>query len=80
MIKRYIFNIFIGVDQLFNAIFGGDPEETISSRLGRYSSTNKAAYYIAKVIDYVALKIFKEANHCKVSLEPPDHHRNDILK
>jgi hypothetical protein len=29
---KYIWNILIAVDQLGNTIFGGDPQETISSR------------------------------------------------
>lgn len=32
---KYIINVLIGIDQLFNAIFGGDPDETISSRIGK---------------------------------------------
>jgi hypothetical protein len=31
----YLIGILIGVDQLFNALFAGNPDETISSRLGR---------------------------------------------
>lgn len=34
-IKQYLFNVLIGIDQLANAITGGDPDETISSRLGK---------------------------------------------
>lgn len=36
--RRYLLNILIGIDQLGNAILGGDPDETISSRCA------KAAY------------------------------------
>jgi hypothetical protein len=32
---RYLLNILISIDQLGNAIFCGDPDETISSRIGR---------------------------------------------
>jgi len=34
-VGKWIINILIGVDQLGNAIGGGDPDETISSRLGK---------------------------------------------
>lgn len=34
--KKYFYNILIGIDQLVNAILGGDPDETISSRLGKH--------------------------------------------
>lgn len=32
---RYLLNILIAIDQLGNAILGGDPDETISSRAAK---------------------------------------------
>jgi hypothetical protein len=32
---KWLLNILISVDQLGNTILGGDPDETISSRLGK---------------------------------------------
>ena len=32
MLKRYIINIQIGIDQLANAVLGGDPDETFRTR------------------------------------------------
>jgi hypothetical protein len=32
---RYVVNVLISFDQLGNSILGGDPDETISSRIGR---------------------------------------------
>ncbi len=34
--RKYLYNILIGIDQLTNAILGGDPDETISSRMGKH--------------------------------------------
>jgi hypothetical protein len=34
-VGKYCFNILVGVDQLGNTLWGGAPDETISSRLGR---------------------------------------------
>jgi hypothetical protein len=34
--KQYIWNILISIDQFFNTIFGGYPDETISSRMGKH--------------------------------------------
>jgi hypothetical protein len=34
--KKYIKNFFIAIDQFFNTLFGGDPDETISSRMGKH--------------------------------------------
>ena len=35
LLRRWAFNVLIGIDQLANAITGGDPDETISSRAGK---------------------------------------------
>jgi hypothetical protein len=35
-----VFNIFIGLDQFLNVITCGDPDETVSSRLGRIKTAN----------------------------------------
>jgi hypothetical protein len=35
MVKHYIWNILISIDQFFNAMLAGDPDETISSRMGK---------------------------------------------
>ena len=32
---RYLMNILISIDQLGNSILCGDPDETVSSRIGR---------------------------------------------
>jgi len=34
--KKYFWNLLISIDQLVNTIFGGDPDETISSRIGKH--------------------------------------------
>ena len=34
-LKRYLWNVLIAVDQLVNAMLGGDPDETISSRCAK---------------------------------------------
>jgi hypothetical protein len=33
--KRYLFNVLIGLDQFVNAVTGGDPDMTLSGRMGR---------------------------------------------
>jgi hypothetical protein len=65
--KRYIVAILIGIDQLFNAIFGGDPDETISSRWGRTKDNSKIADAGCEVLDVI------DPNHCSDSIEPNRH-------
>jgi hypothetical protein len=36
MIKKYLWNVLISLDQFINTLFGGDPDETISSRMGKH--------------------------------------------
>ena len=35
LIKRYVINLLLAVDQLANTVLLGHPDETLSSRLGR---------------------------------------------
>jgi hypothetical protein len=47
-------NVLVAIDQLGNAIAGGNPDLTISARVGYHISTDKGAYWISlqKVIDF----------------------------
>lgn len=46
--KKYLYNILIGIDQLVNALLGGDPDETISSRLGKHIAKRDSLF--AKIV------------------------------
>lgn len=50
-------NLFIAVDQFINALFFGDPDDTISARLGR-AEGNPIADSICWFLDLV------DENHC----------------
>lgn len=62
-IKKWLINILISIDQLGNTIVGGDPDETISSRLGklkqrhngRISMTRPLAWIIDAGLDRIDL-------------------------
>lgn len=72
--KKYFWNILIAIDQLANTILGGDPDETISSRLGkwshRYKHSKDIRKYIAKYLGYILNKI--DTNHIEKSIEPDE--------
>lgn len=63
--KRYIINILIGIDQLCNAILGGDPDETISSRMGKHVAKhdNLLCNLICTILNLI------DPNHCIKSIE-----------
>jgi len=63
--KRYLWNMFISLDQLANTIFNGDPDETISSRIGKkVRDGNKGwRYTLCKILHWFDKK------HCEKSIE-----------
>jgi hypothetical protein len=69
VVKRYLLNILIAVDQLLNTLLFGDPDETISSRCGKAIRRAKTprkwtiAYWLNKFLDLF------EKDHCLVSIE-----------
>jgi hypothetical protein len=70
-LKQYTVNVLIGIDQLANAIFKGDPDETISSRLGKikrkYGKIPFRRYPLRCLIDMMLEKI--DPNHCIDAIE-----------
>lgn len=61
---KYAKNILIGIDQLINTICGGNPDETISSRVGK--RRDKKERFFAGVIDGL---FWWEKDHTKNSIE-----------
>lgn len=62
MFRKYILNVLVSIDQLINTIFFGDPDETISSRVGKHYPDT----LLAKVINTI---FFWEKNHVKSHIE-----------
>lgn len=57
--------ILIAVDQLFNAIFNGWPDETLSSRAWRWEKNGKRSWP-RRLIDTL---FFFDPDHCRESYE-----------
>ena len=72
-IKRYFWNILISIDQFFNVLLGGDPDETLSSRLGKYQHRYKICRLICKFLDLI------DYRHCQKSIEY-DEGKREIIK
>lgn len=74
-------NIAIGFDQFINAVFGGDPDETISSRLGKTKVKHGGKipwrHPLRKVIDWGLDKIDKD--HCVDAIEE-DEGKDSIIE
>jgi len=62
--KRYFFNILIWLDQGSNAVLGGDPDETLSSRFGKAKDRCRVCRWACWLLDRL------NPDHCAKSLEP----------
>jgi hypothetical protein len=71
---RYILTVLIAVDQLGNAILAGDPDETISSRIGKEKIKQGGVLPwsrpITKLTDMFLEKLDK--NHCIEAIQRKD--------
>lgn len=67
MLKRYFWNILIAIDQFGNAVTGGDPDETISSRAGKAMREGKAwGCVLCRFLNLL------ENDHCIKSIDPTE--------
>lgn len=81
--KAYIKNVLVGIDQLGNALIGGDPDETISSRVGKgqrgdYGRAIWYYTYLPRVLIDIIFYPFDGPNHCQQSIED-DEGKHDLL-
>lgn len=76
-IKRWFWNVLIAFDQLGNAILGGDPDETLSSRLGKVVARNADKNNLAWLICWALDKI--DPDHCQKSIEA-DEGKDEVIK
>ena len=78
--KRYLFNILISIDQFVNTVFGGDADETISSRMGKWARDGKNNHGLKKPLNKVDNFIVEliEKYHFKKSIEE-DERKNETI-
>jgi len=74
MIKRYVVNLLISIDQFFNTLLGGYPDETISSRAGKWVRANSQAkggvwYWLCRCLHMI------DPNHCLDAIEDDEGER-----
>lgn len=66
--KRYFWNVAISIDQFFNTILAGDPDETMSSRMGKRLAQRTCA--LCKAVCWLLDRV--QINHCVRSIEPDE--------
>ena len=62
---QYFWNLLIALDQLANTILFGDPDETMSSRMGKYVRRGRGWFpcHLCKILNWF------EKDHCIRSIE-----------
>lgn len=69
--SSYVLNLLIAMDQLGNALLGGDPDETISSRAAKAQKANKKwGCILCKFLDRL------DPNHCQKNVENDEGDRS----
>jgi len=78
ILLKFLYNLFLGLDQLLNTISGGHPDETLSSRLGR--TIGKERYFWVAPARVIVDTLFffdkdykvdgRILSHCEKSIMP----------
>lgn len=74
-LRGYRYKIWIAQDQLVNAIHNGNPDITVSSRIGWMAEQgSKTAASMAVVVDWLFYVAIGQVNHCRASIERDEDH------
>ena len=71
MFIQFIKNLLVSIDQFFNVLMLGDPDETISSRAGRVWPNSVWRKFIDRLM-------FWQTNHCHKAIEKSEG-KKDLL-
>ena len=73
--KQYLKNLLLTFDQAINVLLLGDPDESISGRLGRSMRSGKPKWFVPPVahfVDWLFWTIVKEKDHTLNAIEPEE--------
>ena len=70
LLRAYAFNVLVAIDTLLNAVLGGDPGETVSSRLGKGKLKKQPVHtFLSRVVDLIFEMLFSQEDHCVKSIQ-----------
>lgn len=73
--RGYRYKLWIAQDQMVNAIHNGNPDITVSSRVGYMAlQGSKTAQAMAAIIDLLFYLAIGQRDHCRVSIEYDEDH------
>jgi hypothetical protein len=80
LIKQYVYNLLLAFDQfLSTAILFGDPDSSISSRLGKATLSKKAKWFVKPAQVFVDWLLSPwEKDHCVNAYEPTESDEKEL--
>lgn len=72
-LKQYLWNILVAIDRLANSALGGDPEMTLSGRMGRAIANGNCK--LCKPVCWMLDKV--DPNHCAKQAAKETHEGSD---
>jgi hypothetical protein len=82
MARQLLYNFLLGSDQMLNVLLLGDPDESLSGRLGRAMASGRAKWWVpscARTVDRLARWVSGEIDHCANAVEPEEAAMNKEL-
>uniref|UniRef100_A0A6M3J526 Uncharacterized protein n=1 Tax=viral metagenome TaxID=1070528 RepID=A0A6M3J526_9ZZZZ len=72
-LRSYAFDLWVSSDQYINTFFGGNPDTTISGRVGYHAANGRVGYALAeRVINWLFYIAARQKNHCRDAIEPAE--------
>lgn len=81
MITQFLYNMGLATDQFVNVLLLGDPDESLSGRLGRAALSGRPKWWVKplmKANDFIWLALANEANHSINAYEPEEKHEKEL--
>ncbi len=75
--KRYLWNALVAFDQFINALTGGDPDMTLSGRMGRAVAAGRCK--LCRVVCWLLDKV--DSDHCaRANANEADEGKDEVAK
>jgi hypothetical protein len=72
---QFLYNLGLGIDQFVNVLLLGDPDESLSGRMGRAILSGRPKWWVkpcAKANDWLWLVLVGEKDHSINAVEPEE--------
>lgn len=75
LLLKYLYNLALGLDQFLNVILLGDPDESLSGRMGRAKLSGRPKWFVPPIVwinDKIWLLLAGEVDHSINAVEPEE--------